>query len=74
MRRLADLYFMFGNYSMAYQSYHTAKKEYQNDQAWLYFAGTLEMAGLSAFMCNESSRKIQDNFEEGIVTYLSVCK
>lgn len=65
---------MFGDYNLAYQTYHLAKKEYQTDQAWLYFAGTLEMAGVSAFMCNESSKKILENFEESISTYLNMCK
>ncbi|KAL1493024.1 hypothetical protein ABEB36_011167 [Hypothenemus hampei] len=74
IRKLGDLYFMFGNYPAAFQAYHTAKREYNADQAWLYYAGALEMAALSAFMCNESTRKTLDYMEESITTYLDACK
>ncbi|KAF7286967.1 hypothetical protein GWI33_002813 [Rhynchophorus ferrugineus] len=74
IRRLGDLYFMFGNYNSAFQAYHTAKRDYNADQAWLYYAGALEMAALSAFMINESSRKTYDYMEESITTYLNTCK
>lgn len=74
MRRLGDLYFMFGNYSAAFQAYHTAKRDFNTDQAWLHYAGALEMAALSAFMANETSRKTLDYMEESITTYLNTCK
>lgn len=74
IRRLGDLYFMFGNYSAAFQAYHTAKRDYNADQAWLYYAGALEMAALAAFMANESSRKTYNYMEESITTYLTTCK
>lgn len=73
MRRLGDLYFMFGHYSLAYQAYHSAKRDFNADQAWLHYAGALEMAALAAFMANESSRKTFDYMEESITTYLNVC-
>ncbi len=41
MRRMADLAFMFQLYEIAYQTYHTAKRDFNNDHAWLYFAGAL---------------------------------
>ena len=41
MRRLADLAFMFQLYDIAYQTYHTAKRDFNNDHAWLYYAGAL---------------------------------
>ncbi|CAH1153382.1 unnamed protein product [Phaedon cochleariae] len=74
IRRLGDLYFMFGHYSLAFQAYHLAKRDYNTDQAWLYYAGALEMAALAAFMANESSRKTFDYMEESITTYLNTCK
>lgn len=74
VRRLGDLYFMFGNYSAAFQAYHLAKRDYNADQAWLYYAGALEMASLSAFMANETSRKSFEYMEESITTYLNTCK
>ncbi|KAG5890112.1 hypothetical protein JTB14_005243 [Gonioctena quinquepunctata] len=74
IRRLGDLYFMFGNYQAAFQAYHLAKRDYNSDQAWLYYAGALEMAALSAFMANEPNRKSSDYMEESITTYLNTCK
>ncbi|XP_044765765.1 trafficking protein particle complex subunit 8 [Coccinella septempunctata] len=74
VRKLGDLYFMFGSYSAAFQAYHLAKRDFNADQAWLYYAGALEMAALSAFMANESNRKTHDYLEESITTYLNTCK
>nr|XP_022915433.1 trafficking protein particle complex subunit 8 [Onthophagus taurus] len=74
VRRLGDLCFMFGHYTMAFQAYHTAKRDFNADQAWLFYAGALEMAALSAFMANETSRKTLDYMDESITTYLNICK
>ena len=41
MRRLADLAFLFQLYDFAYQTYHTAKRDFNNDHAWLHYAGAL---------------------------------
>ena len=41
MRRMADLAFMFQLYEIAYQTYHIAKRDFNNDHAWLYYAGAL---------------------------------
>lgn len=41
MRRLADLAFMFHLYEMAYQIYHAVKKDFNNDSAWLHYAGAM---------------------------------
>lgn len=41
IRLLADLCFIFGLYSYAYQLYQTVRKEFAVDQAWLYNAGAL---------------------------------
>jgi hypothetical protein len=74
LRRLGDLCFMFGHYTLAFQAYHSAKRDFNADQAWLYYAGALEMAALSAFMQGEVTRKAQDYMDEGIITYLNSCK
>lgn len=74
MRKLGDLYFMFGNYNMAFHAYHQSKRDFNADSAWQYYAGALEMAGLSAFMQGTASRKTYDYMEEAIVTYLNHCK
>ncbi|MEW8546426.1 MAG: hypothetical protein AB2693_23150 [Candidatus Thiodiazotropha sp.] len=46
MRRLADLAFLFHLYDFAYQTYHTAKRDFNNDHAWLHYAGALVSASV----------------------------
>lgn len=38
-RKLGDLYFMFGNYNLAFQAYHQAKNDFKADSAWQFYAG-----------------------------------
>lgn len=73
-RKLGDLFFMFGNYAQAYQAYHQAKRDFNVDSAWQYYAGALEMAALSAYMQGTANRKTYDYMEEAIVTYSNHCK
>ncbi|VDM43662.1 unnamed protein product [Toxocara canis] len=51
-RRLADMCFIFGLYSFAHQLYQSIKKEFALDQAWLYYAGALEMAAVTSYLSN----------------------
>ncbi|XP_063239297.1 trafficking protein particle complex subunit 8 [Bacillus rossius redtenbacheri] len=74
LRRLGDLCFMFGLHAAAFQAYHSAKRDFGADQAWLHYAGALEMASLAAFMQGEASKKTQDYMEEAILTYLNSCR
>lgn len=73
-RKLGDLYFMFGHYNLAFQAYHQAKRDFNADSAWQYYAGALEMAALAAFMMGTANRKTYDYMEDAIVCYLTVCK
>uniref|UniRef100_A0A6B2EI91 Protein with involvement in meiosis gsg1 n=1 Tax=Phlebotomus kandelakii TaxID=1109342 RepID=A0A6B2EI91_9DIPT len=73
-RKIGDLYFMFGHYASAFQAYHQAKRDFNADSAWQYYAGALEMAALAAFMQGVASRKTYDYMEEAIMTYLNICK
>jgi hypothetical protein len=41
MRLLGDLAFLCQNYELAYTCYHSCKRDFQNDHAWLYYAGAL---------------------------------
>jgi len=50
MRRLADLAFMFQLYELAYQIYHSAKKDFNNDHAWLHYAGAMVSCALVQFI------------------------
>lgn len=74
MRRLGDLCFMFGAYSCAFQAYHSAKRDFNSDGAWLYYAGALEMAALSAFLIGLDIKKAQEYTEESVLTYLHTCR
>ncbi|XP_053954695.1 trafficking protein particle complex subunit 8 [Anastrepha ludens] len=73
-RKLGDLYFMFGHYNLAFQAYHQAKRDFNADSAWQYYAGALEMAAVSAFMLGTANRKTFDYMEDAIMCYLTVCK
>uniref|UniRef100_A0A182JH40 Uncharacterized protein n=1 Tax=Anopheles atroparvus TaxID=41427 RepID=A0A182JH40_ANOAO len=73
-RKLGDLYFMFGHYTLAFQAYHQAKRDFNADSAWQYYAGALEMAALAAHMQGTANRKTYDYMEEAILTYLNSCK
>ncbi|XP_066587305.1 trafficking protein particle complex subunit 8 [Prorops nasuta] len=74
LRRLGDICFMFGHYSLAYQAYHSAKRDFAADQAWLYYAGALEMAALSAFMQGEMNRKTIEYMDDAILAYSNSCR
>ena len=39
LRRLADLAMMFQLYELSYNKYHDCKRDFNNDHAWLHFAG-----------------------------------
>lgn len=41
LRRLADLAFLFGLYAFAQQQYRTVKKDFENNEAYLYQATAL---------------------------------
>ncbi|XP_036342212.1 trafficking protein particle complex subunit 8-like [Rhagoletis pomonella] len=73
-RKLGDLYFIFGHYNLAFQAYHQAKRDFNADSAWQYYAGALEMAAVSAFMLGTANRKTFDYMEDAIMCYLTVCK
>lgn len=73
-RKLADLYFIFGNYVLAFQLYHQVKRDFAADQAWLYLAGALEMAAISAFMTGEVNKKTMEYMDEAINLYNNILK
>eukprot|EP00795_Rhopilema_esculentum_P001366 gene1366-15771_t len=73
-RKLGDLAFLVQHYELAFNSYHAAKREFNNDHAWLYFAGALEMAAISAFMQGPQRTYPVHYFEACISTYLNTCR
>eukprot|EP00794_Sanderia_malayensis_P018865 gene18865-20765_t len=73
-RKLGDLAFLVQHYELAFSSYHAAKREFNNDHAWIYFAGALEMAAISAFMQGPQKSYPEHYFEACISTYLNACR
>ncbi|XP_067402268.1 trafficking protein particle complex subunit 8 isoform X7 [Emydura macquarii macquarii] len=75
IRKMADLCFLVQHYELAYSCYHTAKKDFLNDQAMLYAAGALEMAAVSAFLQPGAPRPYPAHYmDTAIQTYREICK
>ncbi|KAM4028317.1 trafficking protein particle complex subunit 8 isoform 2-T2 [Anomaloglossus baeobatrachus] len=75
IRKMADLCFLVQHYDLAYSCYHTAKKDFLNDQAMLYAAGSLEMAAVSAFLQPGAPRPYPAHYmDTAIQTYRDICK
>uniref|UniRef100_UPI00398E8401 trafficking protein particle complex subunit 8 isoform X4 n=1 Tax=Pristiophorus japonicus TaxID=55135 RepID=UPI00398E8401 len=75
IRKMADLCFLVQHYDLAYSCYHTAKKDFLNDQAMLYAAGALEMAAASVFLQPGAQRQYPTHYmETAIQTYKDLCK
>ncbi|XP_072113969.1 trafficking protein particle complex subunit 8 isoform X1 [Mobula birostris] len=75
IRKMADLCFLVQHYDLAYNCYHTAKKDFLNDQAMLYAAGALEMAAASVFLQPGAQRQYPTHYmETAIQTYKDLCK
>ncbi|CAL8073746.1 unnamed protein product [Calicophoron daubneyi] len=76
MRRLADLAFLFQQYEVAYQTYNVLKRDYQNDSAWLHYAGAQEMSALSIYMQGTNSQRQYPYhyMDSAVSTYLQYCR
>nr|XP_032826932.1 trafficking protein particle complex subunit 8 [Petromyzon marinus] len=75
VRKMADLCFLVQLYDLAYNCYHTAKKDFEGEQAWLYMAGALEMAALSVFLQPSAQRQYPAHYmEKAIQTYKDNCR
>ncbi|KAL1475867.1 hypothetical protein MTO96_019091 [Rhipicephalus appendiculatus] len=76
VRRLGDLAFLFQLYEFAYQAYHSAKRDFSGDSAWLHLAGAQEMAALAVFMAGVSAQRPFPvrYMDSAIDLYLNTCK
>ena len=74
MRMLGDISFMLQNWDLAYNMYHSVKKEFQSDQAWWLYAGAVEMTALSVFMLPTIKKDPATYFDECFQQYLTICK
>ena len=60
-RKLADICMIFGVYEMAYNLYYSARKDFQTEGAWLYYAGASEMSAIASYFIN---RFHQNHFDQ----------
>ncbi|KAL7055368.1 hypothetical protein AAHC03_022621 [Spirometra sp. Aus1] len=76
LRRLADLAFLFQLYETAHQIYDVLRRDFQNDAAWLHYAGVQEMSALSTYLQGSASQRQypQHQMDEAINTYLYRCR
>nr|CAB3267230.1 trafficking protein particle complex subunit 8-like [Phallusia mammillata] len=73
-RKLADLFFLCQMYEHAYYYYHSARKDFSNEQAWLHAAGASEMAAFSNFMQPKSQRAYPAHYvDSALDTYSTTC-
>ncbi|XP_027203584.1 trafficking protein particle complex subunit 8 homolog l(3)76BDm [Dermatophagoides pteronyssinus] len=70
-RKLADICMIFNIYEMAHSLYYGARKDFQSESAWIYYAGASEMSAISSYFLH----KYQHNhMEQAITTYLDLCR
>ncbi|PAV76731.1 hypothetical protein WR25_21053 [Diploscapter pachys] len=70
LRRLADLAFLFGLYAFAQQQYRTVKKDFENNEAYLYQATALEMCALTTYLGHVQLRQFPIHYLENAFVYL----
>lgn len=69
-RKLADICMIFNIYEMAHNLYYAARKDFQSESAWIYYAGASEMSAVSSYFLH----KYQHNhIEQAIITYMDTC-
>uniref|UniRef100_A0A8C4R305 Trafficking protein particle complex subunit 8 n=1 Tax=Eptatretus burgeri TaxID=7764 RepID=A0A8C4R305_EPTBU len=75
LRKMGDLCFLMHLYELAYTCYHSAKKEFQNDQASIHAAGAMEMAALSVFLQTGNQRQYPAHYmENAALIYRDSCR
>jgi hypothetical protein len=70
-RKLADWAMCLRLFELAAQYYNMAKREFQTDSAWFYYAGACEANALASFHLNRLQKQ---DFESAISCYLDTCK
>lgn len=70
-RKLADICMIFNIYEMAYSLYYAARKDFQSESAWIYYAGASEMSAISSYFLNKYHH---NHMEQAITTYIDLCR
>ena len=72
VRKLADLFFLCQMFEHAFSYYHSIRKDFSNEQAWLHAAGASEMAAFSNFMQLRAQRAYPAHYvDTAIDAYLN---
>ena len=71
-RRLADLAFQLGLYAYAYEQYQTARKDFEQCQAWLYYASACEMSAVTLWKADpyQSARYFPIRYLEEAIRHM----
>lgn len=70
-RKLGDLAMCLGLYELASSSYDMARKDFLNDNAWLYYAGACEAYASARSMLKRFQKS---HIEKAVSTYIDSCK
>ena len=70
-RKLADMAMCLRLYDLAYNFYYAARKDFQSESAWIYFAGACEATAMASYLNNKFQKHY---FDQAIQFYLDTCK
>lgn len=70
-RKLADIAMCLRLYDLAYNFYYAARKDFQSESAWIYFAGACEATAMASYLNNKFQKHY---FDQAIQFYLDTCK
>ncbi|RWS12872.1 trafficking protein particle complex subunit 8-like protein [Dinothrombium tinctorium] len=70
-RKYGDVAMSLTLYEIAYNFYYSAKKEFQSEGAWLYYAGASEACAMASFLINKFQKHY---FDQAISCYLETCR
>lgn len=70
-RKFADLAMSLGLYDVAFNSYYAARKEFQSEGAWIYYAAASEAAAFASILINKPQKHYLDH---AISTYLDIAR
>lgn len=71
-RQLADFAFMLRDFDSAQTNYKTCSRDFQNDKAMKYAAGTFEMIGLCSFMLESARKDAENELQKAYESYMRI--
>ena len=71
LRKLGDLSMCLTMYELAYNSFYSSKKDFQSENAWLYYSAATEASAIASYYTNKFQRHY---FEQSINCYVDTCR